>query len=834
MFNNQIIAGSSGQGGGSFYDFTIDNSVRMSDASNSQLYWQAGTASSDYVWTMSLWMKKYDPAGGQASNEFFSAGPNGVNYMFISMNSNQRFYYNQYGSQNLYWGSGRQFRDPNAWFHLVLQANSQEATQADRLKLWLNGVNITSEASETSISTSVFPYINQSGYNQYYGGASGVANGNPGCNYYLADINFCDGQSYDASYFGEFKNGIWVPIDPSVTYGNNGYRLEFKQTGTSADASGIGADTSGNGNHFTVAGVTAHDVVTDSPTNSFCTLNPLTHGTYPTLKEGNLSIATVYSADLSGVASTWYPTTGKWYWEVHNENAASTYPYLGITDQRYTNWNATKGTYFGVAWLRTGTSASSTNYMGTITKNNVTSWTNNDIIMFALDVDARKLWVGKNGTWDGSGDPAAGTGEDASWTDDTGVSPMLMGYSGQGVDCVFNFGQDGTFAGNQTAQGNADENGVGDFYYAPPSGFLAMATSNIADGNIGPNSTTTSDQHFNTVLWTGDGTTGRSITSVNFSPNFVWTKGRSGARQHLLFDTIRGNGAYLLSTSTNAEATDTNTLTTFDSDGFTIGSNININTNTETYVGWNWKAGGIAVSNTNGSITSSVSANPDAGFSIVTYSGTLSSAGTASVGHGLSSRPEMVISKSRNVSGADAGDWAVWHDYLSTDNHILRFDTAAESNKSGNGDMSSLFTTTTFGTNYTSGLNVTGNNYVAYCFHSVEGHLKCGSYVGNNSANGIFVYTGFRPAFVIAKSVSVTGNWCMFDNTRDAYNDGDLDMFYANSTLAESAFAVSATDLLSNGFKIRHTTSDGYFNVSGATYIYLAFAEAPAKYSNAR
>ena len=271
------------------------------------------------------------------------------------------------------------------------------------------------------------------------------------------------------------------------------------------------------------------------------------------------------------------------------------------------------------------------------------------------------------------------------------------------------------------------------------------------------------------------------------------------------------------------------------------GAQSGTNQNTTTMVGWSWKGGGSAstisadsVSSGVPTLASSVSANPDAGFSIVTYSGNLSSSGTASVGHGLGKRPSVVITKSRNNAGADSGNWLIWHDALATDNYTLRFDTEVELDKAGNGDMASLFTTTTFGTNYTVGSNVSGNNYVAYVFAEIEGYSKFGKYEGNSSADGAFVYLGFRPRMIWLKNIDTAWNWNIHDTARDTTNV-DATSLFADSNAVENGVGTASDwqiDILSNGFKVRENTN--YINQTNKTVVYLAFAEAPFKFSNAR
>ena len=404
-----------------------------------------------------------------------------------------------------------------------------------------------------------------------------------------------------------------------------------------------------------------------------------------------------------------------------------------------------------------------------------------------------------------------------------------MNYNGS---AVLNTGQDSTFAGNTTAGGNSDENGYGDFKYSVPSGFLALCSANLPEPAIGPNSTTTSDEYFNTVLYTGNGST-QSITGVGFQPDWTWLKSRSNAQGHNVFDVIRGANVALFPNDSNAEFTDTDRLTSFDSDGFSLGADANVNTNSATYVAWNWKAGGTAVSNTDGSITSSVSANQDAGFSIVSYTGVNTASGqTSTIGHGLASAPELIICKRRNASGYG---WSVGSTAIG--NFITS--SVFELNQTGAPSITYAYewganpTSTVFTTGYSSRTNINGGTFIAYCFHSVEGFSKVGSYVGNGSADGTFVAVGFKPAFVLTKRTDSTSNWVIWDATRNEYNVTN-NYLLPNSTDAEVAGSGGSIgiDILSNGFKFRSNATA--WNASGGSYLYLCFAESPFKYANAR
>jgi hypothetical protein len=335
------------------------------------------------------------------------------------------------------------------------------------------------------------------------------------------------------------------------------------------------------------------------------------------------------------------------------------------------------------------------------------------------------------------------------------------------------------------------------------------------------------------TLYTGTGTSSaRSVTGVGFQPDFVWGKGRSVASQHNLFDAVRGSGKRLISNSTAAEETNAafGYLSSFDSDGFSTlaGStnNENWNQTSATYVAWSWKAGGTAVSNTAGTITSSVSANTTAGFSVVTYTGT---GVNATVGHGLGVAPSLVICKTR----AAAQGWAVYHISSGATKYLLLNSTIAATTDA-NAWNNTAPTSSVFSVSIGSGTGGLTSAYVAYCWAPVAGYSAFGSYTGNGSADGPFIYTGFRPRFLMIKRTDTAGNnWVILDTSRDTYNAAGL-YLYPNLSAAEDDYRASTgpIDILSNGLKQRSTLSN--VNASGGTYIYACFAENPLRYSNAR
>jgi hypothetical protein len=335
--------------------------------------------------------------------------------------------------------------------------------------------------------------------------------------------------------------------------------------------------------------------------------------------------------------------------------------------------------------------------------------------------------------------------------------------------------------------------------------------------------------YFNTVLYTGNATA-RTITGVGFQPDWVWGKIRSESQDHVLVDSVRGATKQIYSSDTSAEQTESQGLTGFASDGFTLGTHAYFNKNTATYVAWNWLAGNSTSSNGDGSITSTVSANTTAGFSIVTYTGN-NTAG-ATVGHGLGGvAPSMVILKNRNRT--DNRDWVIYHTGLTSASYYIYLN----SNAGQAGTYANFWNNTapnssviTLGSGDTA-TNGSGDTYVAYCFAEKKGYSKFGSYTGNGNADGTFVYTGFKPAWVMIKRTDTANDWNIQDSKRTDYNGKQTTSLQANTSSSESTIGTDfRRDILSNGFKIRNDGAET--NASGGTYIYMAFAESPFVNSN--
>jgi len=323
--------------------------------------------------------------------------------------------------------------------------------------------------------------------------------------------------------------------------------------------------------------------------------------------------------------------------------------------------------------------------------------------------------------------------------------------------------------------------------------------------------------YFSTKLYTGNGST-NAITGVGFQPDWVWIKNRPDARDHQIYDSVRGTTKVIGSDRTSAEATVSNGLTAFGSDGFTVGADSNVNDNGDSHVAWNWLASNTTASNTQGDITSTVSANTTSGFSIVSYTGTGS---TATVGHGLGVQPDLIILKARDRSD----NWWVYHKGLSdpSTKAILLNSANAEFSPGTSAFNTSTFSSSVFGILTDSASNASGEDYIAYCMNEKKGFSKFGSYEGNGSTDGTFVYMGFKPAMIIYKRASDgTNNWSIFDNKRDPHNEIDAQL---NPNISDAEGTSLRGDFVSNGWKIR--TSSGSVNNSGSTYIYMAFAENP-------
>jgi hypothetical protein len=831
IIGSELLLGAAGAGGG----YEIERSLRFNSADSAYLNRTPGSAGNRKTWTLSFWVKRGAPTGSDIGIFSTYSGSNPATACYFNSNDGITFY-NYSGSYQFQLITTQVFRDYSAWYHFVFSVDTTQVTSSNRVKIYVNGNQITTFSTATYPSQNIDTDWNSTTEHQIGNHASYLTG-------YLADIHFIDGQALDPSSFGEFDdNGVWQPIEYSGTYGTNGFHLPFSDNSTAA---ALGTDTSGNGNTWTVNnlsvnnslqiyssgasylgnailysgspagmfgggtgwGVTfnasssaslsnggkitfptplttvtsiianvrtpnfytatifvndnssginipqnqadvdiditaaltgsstpttfssitwgpttwngylrinylvvngvqltestfnyQNDSLVDSPTNygvdtgaggevrgNYCTWNPLRNVIYPaTTSNGNLELQ-VASGYLTGAGSI-SVSTGKWYWEMtllQRDTITPNYQWTGVV--RSDNYTAAAERIF------TGTNTAGVQYWGDTGNLNDTqtygaTFTTSDVIGAAFDVDAGSITFYKNGVSQGA----------STFNLVAGASYYPSAGGGVNFKWAANFGQR-------------------PFAYTAPSGFKALCTTNLPEPTIADGSTA-----MDVKLYTGNGST-QTISGLNFSPDLVWLKSRSSGYGSNLVDTVRGATNRLVSNATEAEATVTNGLTAFTSDGFSLGSYTETNVNTGSMVAWTWDAGSSTVTNTEGSISSQVRANPGAGFSIVTYTGTGSA---LSFGHGLGVSPGLVIIKQRSADQY----WAVGHSYDWT--KILYLNTT-DSAGGGTTAWSSAPSSTVINIGTSGYVNVNTGTFVAYCFAPVAGYSSFGSYTGN-------------------------------------------------------------------------------------------------------
>jgi hypothetical protein len=769
-------------GGAGAAPYEIEQSLRFNSADSAYLNRTPGSAGNRRTWTLSFWFKRGKLGTYQ---QIFSASdnygsPSSANYFYISISgADDKMYVQQiyptYNAALDFSPNGRVFRDPSAWYHVVLALDTTQATGSNRQKMWINGelqtlVNGTS-GGPTTISQNYDTTVNTTNEHRIGRYTSVYWDG------YLAEVNFIDGSALTHEDFGELDdNGVWRPIAYTGSYGTNGYYLNF------SNSSDLGEDQAGSNDwtgstRFTTSG-TGTDVMSDTPTNNHCTFNPLDSQTN-TPSNGNLSMS------MPGrCAGTMAVTSGKWYWEC-KYNAGNGYALgLGIAD--IDAYYPSEGFSFGVIYY----GGDGSKYV-VGTNSSYSSAYSGGHFGIALDLDSAQNTIEffLNGTSKGTINIPNGR----NWT------PIVQGGSG-------------STSGSWDMY--IDEN---TWTYTAPTGFKPLNTSNLSAPTVKDGS-----KNFNTVLWTGNGTS-QAISTVGFQPDLVWEKTRNDSSNHWLTDAIRGTNKILSSSLPDSETTNNNSIQSFDPNGFTVGSDGAFNGSGITCVAWNWLAGGTgssiaagSIDGTNPTIASTVSANPSAGFSIVSYTGT---GNAATVGHGLGVAPSLIIEKNRDLNQ----NWAVYHSALGATKALILDDVFGEQTATyywnDTAPTSNVFSIGTW-----NGVNSNTQKHIAYCFAEVEGYSKFGRYTGNGSTDGTFVYCGFKPAWIMVKSSSNAYGWAIHDTTRQTYNE-DERILQPNTGGAEATNSLWGVDILSNGFKWRN---DGeVFNYSGYSYIFAAFASSP-------
>ena len=784
VFQN-IMMGAAGQGGESY---VIDQSIRFNDDDSAHLVATLGSASDGDKFTISAWVKRGN-LGTDAT--IFSGGTSTSNDSLLKFETDNtlRFYDLQTSFKWNYITTAL-FRDPSAWYHIVAVVDLAGEAAANRVKIYVNGVRITSFSTESQAPLFMTPVIN-SAVTHAWGRDEG--NDNQYFDGYIAEMNFVDGLALTPTSFGETNDdGVWIPKAYGGAYGNNGFYI------TGATAGDLGEDFSGNNNDFTSSGLTTDDQRGDTPTANHATWNPLFFrrtGSYtPTFANGNLYVAGK-SSQVSHTGTT-IASTGKHYAEFLVNNGSSTITGPGVVRTLWDGGLAESyasnfgGSYYGDNGSRNYNATSDSQTAPGINRVGIeVDFANDEVEYFIVTSGGTK------------------TSQGGKLTSSDGIA-----FDGEGV---FTATLHDTSSRNITAYFEE-----ADWYGTPNTGYVALNTANLPAPTIADGSA-----HFQTSLYTGTGAAQTiTQTGTGFEPGFVWAKERNRASSHVLTDAVRGVASQLSSNLTNTQGTSSQAVTAFNADGFDLGDGTGlaagaINENTYTYAAWQWKANGSGSSNEDGSInTTATSANTTAGISISTYTGNATSGAT--IGHGLGVAPDVIIVKNRDAADA----WQVYHSGVASDpaTDYLVLNTTAASVDNVNRWNDTAPTSSVFSLGNAVEVNTNTEDYVAYCFAEVEGFSKFGSYTGNGSTNGPFIFTGFKPAWVMTKRTNSTSAWTIFDNQREGYNV-DNDELVANTTAAETT--TDYLDLLSNGFKLRSTDAD--VNASSSTYIYMAFAENP-------
>jgi len=749
--------------------YQISRSVRLRSSASGYFNRTFTTPTSATIWTWSAWVKR-----GLLTGTYRLFGASTTTYLTFNSSDQLNLTLNGVSAAT----STAVFRDPSAWYHIVYQQNGSAQT------IYVNNVSVATGTTAASIfNTAISHQIAAANTTNFFDG-------------YLTEINFIDGQALTPSSFGQTNTitGVWQPLKYTGTYGTNGFYLNFSDNSNNT-ATTIGKDYSGNGNNWTpnnisvTAGVT-YDSMLDVPTpfadggngrGNYCVMNPLNPDTISlngSLTNGNLNASgTTYGVSVFSCTFQ-VPQSGKWYWETVYTTITNTV-LIGI---RSYSTSSTDVRYYSNGNKEVG--ASTTAYGS--------SWTTNDVIGIAVDRDAGTVTFYKNNTSQG----LISIPTNSAQFDITFNTTSPFGSTAMSV----NFGQR-------------------PFSYTPPTGFVALNTQNLPTPAISNGA-----NYFAATTYTGTGATqtiSNAVNGVSFQPDLVWAKSRSAVESNRLIDSVRGATLVLYSNLTNVETTEATGLTAFGSSGFTLGSG-SPNTSAVTYVGWQWNAGGSTVTNTSGSISAQVRANTTAGFSVVTYTGT-GTAGT--IGHGLGVPVVFRIVKARSAVGA----WTSYHQSLGTGKVMVLSGTNAVQTLANYWDTTP--TSTVMQTGNSSDVNANGTTYVNYCFSEVAGYSKFGSYTGNGSADGAFVFCGFRPRYVLLKRSDTADAWVVFDSVRGTYNLNSPHL-QPHLSSAEADAPPYGLDLLSNGFKCRASTAS--MNASGGTYIFMAFAENPTKFSLAR
>ena len=805
----------------------IGRSLRFSHTDSAYLTRTFGSAGNRRTFTFSSWIK-FSATGTSwnGNNAFFSGSKGGVGFFKFMVRDDGRIELNTSetgASDSSQLRTTAHFRDPNAWYHIVVAYDTTQGTASNRVKFYVNGTQ------ETAFDTNTLPpqnhevSVNADGEHQI-GNQVGTSNYFDG---YMAEVHFIDGFQLDPSYFGftEFQTGIWKPKGYFGSYGTNGFRLDFSDN-SATTAVTLGKDRSGQGNDFTptnfsVSAGVNNDSFLESPTakKEFATFNSnLQTSSSTEYRNGNLAFYTSGSSQVQTRAN-FSRNSGKWYAEFTLTTftiRSGSYPYIGVAPaENFSNtWTGEIGTAYNSAGnlYRNGSSLESGH----------ATYAAGDIISVAINLDLAtpQVWWAKNGTYirHATANPATG----------------LYGVNIEPASTSGNY----TFAMSLYANpGQWDANfGQRAFAHSVPAGYKTLSTDNFS---INTPSLIRPQKYFGIVKYSGNGSSPRAIGGLEFRPDFVWLKNRNSTNWHRVQNSIAGPHNTMYSNSTAAEAPNESNghVDSFTDDGFIVddASGAAVNGGSNTYVAWCWKGGGdsntfnidgvgyasaAAAGLNTGTITpTGASINTESGFSIITY--TANGTSGATIPHGLGKKPGWIIIKCRS----NTDNWMVYHhdiDTSSPEDYYLELNATGQRVNSAVMLNDTAPTSTLVTVQNDGSVNSGSRTYIMHSWAEIPGYSKFGVYLGNASTDGPYVELGFRPAFVMTKSKDgINENWTISDSTRSTLND--VNLFLRSDENSQETSGAATMDFLSNGFKLRGT--DTKTNRTGTNYVYMAFAE---------
>ena len=789
--------GSAGSSG-----YVVEDSIWLDGSSDYLTFDPSGASSTPDLYCISFWAKRSAALGGTNVN-VIAGGANGLEDILRYKTDALEFTINGGGGGEIQ--TNAVFRDPTAWHHVFVRYDSANGTAGDRMQMFVNGAEVTSFATDSNPSSGLDS-------NLLDGALIAIGaypDGSQNFNGYLAEFIVLDGYGGSATDFGEYDdNGVWIPVNPtsvvSSNKGTNGFYLDFAVApGT---GNGAGTDVSGNGNHFTDNSMTAAQQVTDTCSDdadnnvgNYPTWSPIDKDSNVTVSSGNTVAEQDSTASFKSVLATQaVPSTGKWVWEIKQTVSSFVgdgYATTGVASTNVARSIGRSGSGSITFDYQSGTSkirkfgGGDSDYATSVSLTNT-----NFTIQFAVDSDAEelKLFVGNS---------QVGTTLDiSSLTKPYKIISQI--YSGGNVDH--------TLVTNSA-----------DFVNNVPSGYKTIYTANLPTPTVKDPS-----EFFKTVEFSGTGSA-QNIDTVGFRPDLLIIKSRTSTSNFNWVDSVRGASEILWSNAEVAQSEETTSVTGFRDAGFSVGSDSGsyVNISGQTMMAFCLKAGGSTTSsNTDGTITSEVTAASHGGFSIAKYTGT---GANATFGHGCSRAPKFIL-----VRAYEQGySWTAWHEGLTSGDYVIFLSgSAAESNQGGGAWQSTPPSSSVVTLGSQTGQNGSGQVHVCYSFARTPGLIGIGNYTGNGSADGPMIVvedggSGFKPAWLMVKRANNTDDWKVSNSVMSPFNP-----VLTNSNLNINTSAAADTpsgpiDYFANGFSPR--LANGPWNASGDNYIYLAFGEHP-------